>query len=186
MSNKPDMMLWLSDARGVYIPRDFAQSFADRVNSVAGVDDEQWAILELGPDYQDAGNMTVYNELYWDVWTEVCDSAIVTNNHGVKFRIYQDGDCWLIPEGMDWCADGRQRPSRLWLQHVARLSAQTLCPRFRIAGAQHPNGYSCYELLDRMAKREIDRAVEQAKYILDCGGTARHMTHIINSMSVPA
>lgn len=49
--------------------------------------------------------------------------------------------------------------------------------------ATHPNGYSCYELLDRMAKREIDRAVEQVKHILDCGGTARHIVHIVNTMS---
>lgn len=49
--------------------------------------------------------------------------------------------------------------------------------------ASHPNGYSCHALLERMAKREIDRAVEQVKYILDCGGTARHLTHIVNTMS---
>lgn len=47
----------------------------------------------------------------------------------------------------------------------------------------HPNGYSCHALLEHMAKSETDRAVEQVKYILNCGGTARHMTHIINSMS---
>jgi hypothetical protein len=49
--------------------------------------------------------------------------------------------------------------------------------------ATHPNGYSCYALLERMAAHETDRAVEQTKYILNCGGTARHMTHIINTMS---
>ncbi len=49
--------------------------------------------------------------------------------------------------------------------------------------ATHPNGYSCHVLLERMAARQIDRAVEQAKYILDCGGTARHLTHIVNAMS---
>lgn len=47
----------------------------------------------------------------------------------------------------------------------------------------HPNGYSCHVLLERMVKREVDRAVEQVNYILDCGGTARHMTHIVNSMN---
>ena len=49
--------------------------------------------------------------------------------------------------------------------------------------ATHPNGYSCFALLERMAARETDRAVEQVNYILNCGGTARHLTHIINSMS---
>lgn len=47
---KPDMLLWLSDARGVYIPRDFAMSFADRAKSVTGVSDEDWETLEKGPD----------------------------------------------------------------------------------------------------------------------------------------
>ena len=90
--SKPDTMLWLNDARGVYIPRDFANSFADRAKTVAGVTAEQWATLEAGPD----------DESYWDVWTEVCDSAIVTDDKGVEFTIWQDGDCWLIPKGMEW------------------------------------------------------------------------------------
>jgi len=95
---KPDMLLWLSDARGVYIPRDFATSFADRAKSVSGVTDEQWAILEAGP-YDKADDPS---ESYWDVWTEVEDSAVITDEKGVKYRIYLDGDCWLIPEGMEW------------------------------------------------------------------------------------
>lgn len=49
--------------------------------------------------------------------------------------------------------------------------------------ATHPNGYSCHVLLERMSERKIDRAVEQVKHILDCGGTAQHPTHIINVMS---
>jgi hypothetical protein len=94
---RPDMMLWLSANRGIYIPRDFAKSFADRAKSVAGVSDKNWAILEVGPDSE--------NEGYWDTWTEVCDNAVVTDEHGNKYRVYQDGDCWLIPEGMEWSDD---------------------------------------------------------------------------------
>lgn len=92
MASKPDMLLWLSDARGVYIPRDFAKSFTDRANHVSGVDDEDWAILEAGPDH----------EHYWDVWTEVCGNAVVTDEIGIKYRLNQDGDLWLVPEGMQW------------------------------------------------------------------------------------
>lgn len=99
---KPNMLLWLNDARGVYIPRDFANSFSDRAKAVQGVSDEDWATLELGPDYQDESDLTVYNESYWDVWTDVCDNATVTDEHGNKYRVYQDGDCWLIPVGMEW------------------------------------------------------------------------------------
>jgi hypothetical protein len=89
---RPDPILFLSDARGIYIPRDFAASFADRSKSVTGVSDEDWTILDAGPDH----------EWYWDTWTEVCDSAVVTDAHGSTYFVYQDGDCWLIPKGMDW------------------------------------------------------------------------------------
>jgi len=89
---KPEMLLWLSDSRGVYIPRDFAKSFADRAKSVTGVSDEDWTILEAGPDH----------ESYWDTWTEVEQDAVITDEHGNRFTIWQSGDCWLIPEGMEW------------------------------------------------------------------------------------
>lgn len=87
-----DAMLWLSDARGQYIPRDFAHSFSDRAKSVANVDAETWAILEAGPDH----------EHYWEAWSDVCDKAIITDDKGATYRVHQDGDCWLIPEGMEW------------------------------------------------------------------------------------
>jgi hypothetical protein len=90
--SKPEPMLWLSDARGIYIPRDFATSFADRSKSVIGVSPEDWEALEAGPDH----------EWYWETWADVCDSAIVTDEKGVKYRIHQDGDCWLIPADMVW------------------------------------------------------------------------------------
>lgn len=92
MTRKPDMLLWLSDARGVYIPRDFATSFVDRAKHVSGVSADDWAVLEAGPDH----------DLYWDVWTSVCDKARVTDEHGTVFFVHQEGDCWLVPVGMEW------------------------------------------------------------------------------------
>lgn len=89
---KPEMLLWLSDRRGVYIPRDFAISFNDRARYVRGVSDETWSTLEQGPDA----------EGYWDAWQSVCDNATVTDNDGVEFMVYQEGDCWLVPKGMEW------------------------------------------------------------------------------------
>jgi hypothetical protein len=90
--NKPEPMLWLNDGRGVYIPRDFANSFADRAKSVTGVDAETWTILESGPDH----------EWYWVAWEDVENDAIITDENGVKFRVYNDSDCWLIPVDMEW------------------------------------------------------------------------------------
>lgn len=101
MSAKPDMMLWLSDSRGVYIPRDFANSFVDRAKHVSGVAAENWEILEAGPDIVDDSGERV-ECYYWDAWQEVCDSAVVTDDKGHKYTIWQDGDCWLVPEGMKW------------------------------------------------------------------------------------
>jgi hypothetical protein len=48
--------------------------------------------------------------------------------------------------------------------------------------AQHPNGYSCRELADRMIKGNEKQVREQAQYILDCGGLARNIEHIVNAM----
>lgn len=49
--------------------------------------------------------------------------------------------------------------------------------------ATHGNGYSCFELLERIAAGRVDDALLQAQYILDCGGTARHLDHIRNIMT---
>lgn len=89
--HRPEPMLWLSDARGQYIPLDFASCFADRSSSVSGVSDKDWATLEAGPDH----------EYYWDTWNKVCDSATIRDGD-TDYFIYQDGHCWLIPHGMVW------------------------------------------------------------------------------------
>jgi hypothetical protein len=92
MTKQPEPLIWLSDARGIYIPRDFAQSFAARAKNVSGVTDEEWEILEAGPDH----------ELYWDAWSDVEQKATVTDDDGHVYNVYQDGDVWLIPDGMEW------------------------------------------------------------------------------------
>jgi hypothetical protein len=95
IKTKPEPLLWLSDSRGVYIPRDFATCFADRDKHVSGVHMEYWLTLEAGPDH----------EWYWEAWQDICDNAIVTDESGVRYRLHQDGDLWLIPEGMEWSHD---------------------------------------------------------------------------------
>ena len=88
---RPEPLLWLDDHRGIYIPRDFANSFSDRATAVSGVDAETWKILEAGPDH----------EFYWDAWHDVLNDATVTDD-GTTYTVYQDGACWLIPAGMEW------------------------------------------------------------------------------------
>lgn len=89
---KPDVMLWLDDHRGIYIPRDFANSFANRDRDVSGVSLDGWYVLEAGPDHEN----------YWDYWDDILNDAIVTDEHGVRYRLHQDGALWLVPEGMEW------------------------------------------------------------------------------------
>jgi hypothetical protein len=91
-TTKPEPVLWLSDARGRYIPRDFARSFADRSASVRHVTDEQWSILEAGLDH----------EWYWEAWDEILNEATVTDTNGAVYTLHQDGDLWLVPAGMEW------------------------------------------------------------------------------------
>ena len=82
------MELFLSDARGIYIPQDFAQSI--KRECVTGIPEEDYAILEAGPDH----------EWYWDVWSDVLGNAIVTDpQSGTVYTVYQDGDCWLVERG---------------------------------------------------------------------------------------
>jgi len=88
---KPDMIIILSDARGVYIPRDFASSV--RRDCTTGVSDEDWAILAAGPDHDE----------YWDAWQEVEQNARITDpDNGTVYFVYNDSDCWLVPVGMEW------------------------------------------------------------------------------------
>lgn len=91
--SKPEPILLITDAMGIYIPNRFATYFAgDRSKHVANISDEDWAILEQGPNH----------EHYWETWDEVSMYAVVKDLKGFKYGIYQDGDCWLIPQGMEW------------------------------------------------------------------------------------
>ena len=77
--------LLLSDARGVYIPRDFVESF-DLTRW--GLDPDSWDVQTCakGPDG---------NEHYWDAWTQILDRAEYRHDGNV-WRLHQDGDLWAI------------------------------------------------------------------------------------------
>jgi hypothetical protein len=90
MTDKPKPLLLLTDARGVYIPRDFTYHVS--FEHVANVSEEDWVILEAGPDH----------EHYWDTWEDVLRNAEVTSDEGVKYFLNQEGDLWLIPVGMTY------------------------------------------------------------------------------------
>ena len=73
----------------------------------------------------------------------------------------------------------------LQVRVIAELDTHGLFHKHAAGGsllATHPNGYSCRALLDRIAAKQGARVREQVQYILDCGGTARHIDHILNIM----
>ena len=92
---KPQPLLYLDSARGIYIPRDFAQSFAS-TKYISGVSNTDLEILrEAGPD----------SEHYWEAWDYVLSNAIITGDDGIPYFLFQDNDLWLIPAGMEWSND---------------------------------------------------------------------------------
>lgn len=75
------MELLLSDARGVYIPRDFVIGF------------DLTKFENLPKDTELLKDQEV--EHYWDIWSDVLDNATYTEG-GHTWRLHQDGDLWLI------------------------------------------------------------------------------------------
>jgi hypothetical protein len=89
--------LFLSDARGVYIPRDFAQSI--NRDCISGIDMADLDELAKGPPNGCLNDKDVVpNDAYWDIWSDVCDHAVITGPDGTVYRILQDGDCWLLED----------------------------------------------------------------------------------------
>lgn len=85
-----DRILYLSDSRGIYIPRDFVE--CTYRSCISGVTDED---LEACTDPDSEG--------YWDAWAHVEANAIITDQEtGKEYNLYQDGDLWLIERGAEY------------------------------------------------------------------------------------
>lgn len=73
----------------------------------------------------------------------------------------------------------------LQVRTIAGLDTHGLFHRYAAGEsllATHPNGYSCHALLERMAAKNVSAVRDQVQYILNCGGTARHIDHVVNSL----
>lgn len=77
--------LFLDSHRGVYIPRDFAQSINRKL--VTGISEENYQVLASGPDH----------ELYWETWDRVLDRAVIKHPEKGECYLFQDGDLWVVP-----------------------------------------------------------------------------------------
>ena len=73
----------LSDARGIYIPRDFVQGFD--LTRWEGISESDIEILQ-DPE----------NEWYWESWESVLSNAKFKADDGRVFSLWQDGDLFAI------------------------------------------------------------------------------------------
>lgn len=76
--------LYANSAMGIYIPKYFAESVNREM--VKNVSEE---------DYDDLSDPE--NENYWLAWEIILENAVLTDSKGKKWRLYQDGDLWLVP-----------------------------------------------------------------------------------------
>ena len=75
--------LLVPDRYGIYVPLTFAESLSENwflVNSDA------LDIVKEGPDHPE----------YWDAWNDVLVDASFKDNNKNLWRLYQDGDLWMI------------------------------------------------------------------------------------------
>lgn len=95
MSRIDSCILLLSDARGIYIPRDFAQDFRfagmdglteESPNVVKGCSPEDVETCRKGPD----------EEWYWEAWDSILNNAEWTDEEGNRYTLHQDGDLWAL------------------------------------------------------------------------------------------
>lgn len=92
-----DRVLLLSDARGIYIPRDFAEGFNHEKWGLTSEEDKKNLEFLKDPD----------NEWYWEAWDAVMERANSTDpKTGFEYTLEQDGDLWAVAyehlkEGID-------------------------------------------------------------------------------------
>jgi hypothetical protein len=77
--------LFADSARGVYIPQCFATDV--RRELVTGVSDEDYKVLEAGPDH----------EHYWEAWQDVLDNATIQDPKLGECYLHHDMDLWIVP-----------------------------------------------------------------------------------------
>jgi hypothetical protein len=82
--------LILSDARGIYIPRDF---LTDNDNQIAWDHCAAWGLTKDNMHEWRAAVLPD-SEIYWDAWQWVLEHAKFTDVDGSVFRLHQDGDLW--------------------------------------------------------------------------------------------
>ena len=89
-SNQPALVLL--DTHGVYIPQLWCEYIDQNQAKAIGADWSDVETCNCGPDH----------EWYWEAWQSILDSVSMTDEHGVVWTLYQDGDLWEIPAGFNF------------------------------------------------------------------------------------
>jgi hypothetical protein len=84
-----DARLILSDARGIYIPRDFCEDITEQECANLSIDWDDVQCCQAGPEPD--------NEWYWEAWNSIEQNLLFTDSKGEQWRIYQNGDLWEVP-----------------------------------------------------------------------------------------
>jgi len=94
LNDKVKRELLLSDARGIYIPRDFLE--IENICNKDGSEITDKYILEC---LEDISNHE--NRYYWDAWDTILNNVYVYKEDGQNvevYGLYQDGNLWAICE----------------------------------------------------------------------------------------
>jgi hypothetical protein len=91
-------ILFLSDCRGIAIPRDFAEQIHEN------------AVIDYGKWKEKLASLAdMDSEGYWDTWDDICQNMIVKDIHDSykHYYLHQDGDLWLRPhpKSVEWVTD---------------------------------------------------------------------------------
>ena len=95
---KMSIELLLSDARGVYIPRDFVNDFDLTNDGKVGWFSKSKKVYKKSAlsflDKKCLANPD--SDFYWDKWYWVLDNLYYIDEDGNKFELHQDGDLFAI------------------------------------------------------------------------------------------
>ena len=82
----------LNGAHGRYIPQLFCNDITKNECAALNIDWHDVEVCQEGPD----------TEYYWDSWSQVLDNFKATDDTGINWYLYQDGDLWAYPEGYEF------------------------------------------------------------------------------------
>jgi len=86
---KPEPVLVLLDAHGVYIPQLWCSDIDQAQAEAIGANWQDVQTCQAGPD----------TDWYWEAWDSILDSVQVTDENGVRWTLFQNGDLWEVPDG---------------------------------------------------------------------------------------